>query len=165
MLQRALSYMYTWSIAPVFHLNMPDYWNHLTSQMYFYNIIPSPSVLNPNLTSNHYQVDLSIPLERREEGLKIAKKKFPKYKSYFPTTTRHGNQKEGRVGVEGARYSCETAWKIYDYYMQDFVCLGYEMPKECLKEECKPTGYDLFKPKTEEEEQEKEEEEVVRNKM
>jgi len=68
------------------------------------------------------------------------KSKYPKYLGGYPEVFMHRNSHHGRDGGEeedSYRYSCEVAWKIYEYFIQDFVCLGYKMPAECLKEECK----------------------------
>ena len=141
----ALDFMERWSIYPAFQFNSPDYWIHLASQMYFYNIVPCSSSISSShsqqLTPSHFKIDVASRLEHRKEALSELKKEFPSLASHFPTLTKNGNTNEGRnikkYKKDEISYSCELAWRLYDYFVQDFVCFGYELPPQCLKKECR----------------------------
>ena len=125
------------------------YFPHIFSQMFFLNQYPPKRWYSPRSTPSMSDVDFYIRQERLEEGVQKAKRTIQSVKSFFPDTIKTKNFHEGRAKGEVNefnvsdsgdgelyRYSCEVAWKIYEYFKQDFVCLGYKMPAECLKEEC-----------------------------
>jgi len=72
--------------------------------------------------------------------MKKMKDLHPEFSNQLPNKDMNGNDHAGRQGWGSdsqVSISCKTAWDIYNYFVQDFVCLGYEMPTECLKEECR----------------------------
>ena len=115
---------------------------HLMSQMMFFNIYP-PERLYDN-SSDPMEVngvDVSIRLEHLSEGFEEIKYKYPSFFKGYHSIGEITNAKEGRnkhISDDDIYYSCSSGWDIYEYFIQDFVCLGYEMPPQCLKEECKP---------------------------
>ena len=45
----------------------------------------------------------------------------------------------------GDRLPCAVLWVLYAYYRQDFICLGYTFPDECLRPGCRrPTWLPSF---------------------
>jgi len=116
------------------------YWNHLISQMFFFNIYPPKDLYDFSLNATEVNgVDLALRLEHFNEGWDIIRSTYPEYFGGFRSyISGEKNKHEGRGSDHHIRYSCEVGWKIYEYFVQDFVCLGYEMPPQCLKEECRP---------------------------
>ena len=221
MARKSLEYLYTWSVLPSFMLLPPDYYHHLTSQMYFYNLQPmdrnKPVTLPPsfktlqgnsahnqtasnnNTTSSPdtpadrstntkvkwtkelrslYRVDAALRLEWRDEALHSLREHFPGFKHSIPETTvvsnihegvgntkfgqvshdksysRSKNVKARKMEGEAEEYSCDLAWALYRYFIQDFECFKYKLPPQCYKEACRE------KPKKEEEEEVVEGEEI-----
>ena len=117
---------------------------HMVSQLFFLNSYP-PAVLSPstlNDASTH-SIDVLFHLEHLEEGIHEAAKVYPSKLGFLSNAkvgqrNSHEGEKETHVHSTDTRFSCETAWAIYDYFVQDFVCLGYELPEECMREECRP---------------------------
>ena len=150
----ALLYLKQWGTSPAFDLKDPPYWLHLHSQMYFINMIHANPINVPfeksqmgrnkaykTYSPDRYKIDFTWKMERREEVLNRTKELFPAIAKYLPNHIDRMNVQAGRTGGASnnkVSLSCDTAWKIYEHFKQDFVCLGYEMPEECLKPECKP---------------------------
>jgi len=148
----AIDWLEEWSLLPTFTLNAFDYWNHLTSQMHFINQYPPPNNVDHGIDPSFFSIDAAIRLEHMKEGMGIIGKAFPTLSNILPQNMTKSNVHEGRgkkkkkVQVAHPQKKsdsptssipCGVAWKIYDYFKQDFVCLKYEMPPQCLKEECK----------------------------
>ena len=151
MVSLAIKFLEKWSVAPTVKLAGSWYWNHLSSQMFFYNMIPPSYGINPSFPPSLYQVDVSIRQEMRNEAVLEFCDQYPLYQHNFhickesqrqahQQQEQQLNKKAGRKNWDSDDHvtmSCDTAWRIYEYFIQDFECLGYELPPECLKEECK----------------------------
>lgn len=111
---------------------------HLMSQMFFLNSYP-PSVLSKGNHPSSFTLDMVLRMEYLEEGLREAMDRFPEQFGFLrDLNIPQSNVGEGRSSKkEEVMFSCATAWRLYEYFKQDFVCLGYAMPEACLKEECK----------------------------
>ena len=132
--------------------------------MNFYNVYPPESIYDPKFDESENQgISASLRVEHMSSGFKILKKDstFSNYllgflydveKEYFCKIylkfsffiPRFGDiSKALNTGKSSTAtfhsYSCKTAWMIYEHFKQDFICLGYELPPECLKDECKST--------------------------
>ena len=110
---------------------------HIASQMHLLNIHPPKHLYNPNNDPSVNEISALIRVERFDEGLQALKSTIPDVFGSIRPIIEHRNKNEGGINTEEVRFPCSLAWKMYDYFIQDFVCLGYELPDECLKEECK----------------------------
>ena len=112
---------------------------HTASQMYFLNLHPPRKYYDTTTNPSVHEIDVLVHLEHMEDGIEGLREMYPELLRNTPKHPKRLNQHEGR-GEERREevIPCSLAWEIYDYYIQDFVCLGYELPAECLKEECRP---------------------------
>ena len=116
----------------------PSYPLHLMSQMTFYNLYPPESLYNQSKEHDHKVkngLDIAIRVEKLSKGWSEAMDSFPNYLKDYPPVHQTKNHKHGRSQKEedSARYSCQVAWEVYEYFKQDFICLGYELPIECMR--------------------------------
>lgn len=112
---------------------------HTASQMYFLNLHPLEKCYDKSNHPSVNEIDVLLRVEHMEDGMAELRERYPQLMHDVPKQVESKNVKQGEVETEEVVMPCSLAWAIYDYYIQDFVCLGYELPEECLKEECKPS--------------------------
>ena len=118
---------------------------HVMSQMNFFNIYPPSHLYNTENNADEVNgVDSSLRQEKFDDGIELLQETFPDILGkIFRTRGNHirvSNYHEGRsshLKDHEIVYSCKIAWRMYRYYIQDFECLGYEMPPSCLRRECR----------------------------
>ena len=108
---------------------------HTASQMYLLNLHPPQKYYDTANDPSVVEIDALIRLEHIDDGMAQVRQMYPDLMKGIPKHLERVNQRSNGT-VEDA-YPCWLAWAIHDYYIQDFVCLGYEMPAECMKEECR----------------------------
>ena len=108
---------------------------HIASQMYILNLHPPETCYDKSNDPSVNEIDALVRLEHIDDGIADLTERFPNLRVAKETIKKTVNR--GHLEIAQERIPCSMAWAIYDYFVQDFVCLGYEMPEECLKEECK----------------------------
>ena len=113
---------------------------HTASQMYLLNLHPPEKHYNKHNDPSVNEIDVLVRLEHMEDGIGELREMYPELMKYFNKEVIARNENEGHFSGEEKEEEmpCSVAWAIYDYFVQDFVCLGYELPEECMKEECRP---------------------------
>jgi len=119
--------------------------NHLMTQMQFFNIYLPKHLYdfdplhkdNLHLKRIVNEVDVTVRIEHMKEALLVMQEKYPTYATFDPDKLGLQMNSYKNSGSDDLRFSCDVAWEMYDYYIQDFICLGYELPQECLKQECR----------------------------
>ena len=109
---------------------------HIASQMYILNTHPPEKYYNKNNSPSVNEISALVHMEHMEDGMAELSERFPEL-MIRASDAAHKNKNQGNLHAENERIPCSLAWEIHDYFIQDFICLGYEMPAECLKEECK----------------------------
>ena len=96
------------------------------------------AVLSKEEMKELFRIDAAIRVEHRDQGFDILREEvLPHLKDAIPNHTPILNTHKSNQN--NLILSCDTAWQLYEFFKQDFVCLGYEMPVECLKRECMPS--------------------------
>jgi len=115
-----------------------QYLIHIISQMYFLNLYPPSKYYSTNQAGDG-STNFLLRLENLEDAINMAKIKFPSCSSLLPDSVSKpsSSSHHHRYDKKTTRFTCKSAWRIYQYFIQDFECLGYELPPECLKKECK----------------------------
>jgi len=133
------SYPYLDAFSTAFGLR--HYLPHVYSQMYFVNLYPLIENYNFETTpANHSDVDFMIREEGLQEGIAQLITDFPMSKEIISNAVKIPLQNPHEGGTARAHnkpFSCSFAWKLHEYFIQDFFCLNYTLPSQCLKEECK----------------------------